>query len=418
MPTPEQETAQAQTVELPAPDYVEREGILFEVGEYPHQNFSMSAEELAAAVQHFQPVPIELQHYDSKGEPNILSGQLGEVIRARVSEDGRVLMGTTRIPGWLHRMFDGKPIKVSSVFTTHDKRLARVGLVRNPQIPTAAIFEAYAEFAGARHSTADQADMQSMHDLAVKQGAVCPQDKGVGTAQMSTQSFTAATTAIDIDTTPRTDSKQQGQKQKENKNMSFMDRLADFIKGVPSEELAAFTSGSSSSSGSSEDPTEPTGTSTTTTTITPSPAPDSKVAALEAQLAQQTAAFAKVQDERRVEKATAKADAYIAQGKALPHERATVIAAFTRAMQDDEKGASTVTFSDAEGKAQAVTRTQLVELQYQARPAHTLTEEQVVAFALPTSGDNKDSEQDHQKKVDALISVTSMGKAALNGKNN
>src|SRR5687767_819189 len=97
-------------------EYVEREGPIFEAGEYEHQQFSMTPEELQAAVAAFKPVDLELEHYDSEGMPNILSGKLGQLVEARLAEDGKTLMGRTRIPRWLHDLHQGEPIKVSSVF--------------------------------------------------------------------------------------------------------------------------------------------------------------------------------------------------------------------------------------------------------------------------------------------------------------
>src|SRR5688572_25333218 len=124
-------------------DYVEREGPIFEAGDYEHQQFSMTSDELQAAVAAFKPVDLELEHYDSQGMPNILSGKLGQVVEAWLGEDGQTLIGRTRIPRWLHDLHQGEPIKVSSVFRRGDKQLERVGLVLRPQIPTAAVFSAY-----------------------------------------------------------------------------------------------------------------------------------------------------------------------------------------------------------------------------------------------------------------------------------
>jgi hypothetical protein len=53
------------------------------------------------------------------------------------------------------------------------------------------------------------------------------------------------------------------------------------------------------------------------------------------------------------------------------------IAAFSQALEDDEKNQALVTFSDAEGKEQKATRSQILEAQYNARIPHGLTDEQI-----------------------------------------
>jgi len=68
------------------------------------------------------------------------------------------------------------------------KHLTGLALVLKPRIEDAVLMAAFsaadtvsipADFAGARHSATDKADMQTIHDIAAKQGAECPEtDKG------------------------------------------------------------------------------------------------------------------------------------------------------------------------------------------------------------------------------------------------
>src|SRR5687767_12844735 len=68
--------------ETPPPVYVRMQGKIFEVGDYPHKQFSLSEAEADKAIAQFAPVPADLEHM-----PTILDGKLG-VLR-RIWRDGK-----------------------------------------------------------------------------------------------------------------------------------------------------------------------------------------------------------------------------------------------------------------------------------------------------------------------------------------
>jgi hypothetical protein len=63
---------------------------------------------------------------------------------------------------------------VSATWDKATKTLCGLALVRTPRITDAALYSAFSEFAGRRHSKQDLADLQTIHDLVAGQGAICP----------------------------------------------------------------------------------------------------------------------------------------------------------------------------------------------------------------------------------------------------
>lgn len=388
--------AEVEVEQIPE-GYVERSGPIFEAGEYEDKAFSLSLDELQAAVSNFKPVELELEHYDTQGQPNILSGKLGRLVETHVGQDGKTLMGKTLIPEWLHKLYEGQPIKVSAVWRQADKVLERAGLVLNPRVPSAAIFTAYAQFAGQRHSAADLKDLQAIHDTAVKQGAVCAQTTATMTATQTTYA-------------------------KETRKMGVLDDIKALLSkhNVPFSEEGAGDTATPPESGQNENTettpaTNTTATSTTTkiTTTTPGQAADQA----DPEKAALFSRIERMEQQAREKDAQAFLQALITGGKLMPKDQGVALASFTRALEDDAKDPQVVTFSDAAGAEVKLSRTDLVKAQYEARPSHGLFGQHVpsVVFALPTQGGGEKSEfekarEDAQKFLDRNYASNGTGK--------
>jgi hypothetical protein len=147
-------------------DHVRRAGKIFECGDYPDKDFSLTEEEAAAAAAAFTPVPLDLEHL-----PTVLDNKLGRLVS--VEARGKELYGTVEMPDWLDSLLDDDSRRVSATWDRATKTLRGLALVRTPRITDAALYSAFSEFAGRRHSAQDLADLQTIHDLVTGQGAVC-----------------------------------------------------------------------------------------------------------------------------------------------------------------------------------------------------------------------------------------------------
>jgi hypothetical protein len=304
-------------------DFVIRRGKVFEVGEYPDKAFSLSADEARAAVA----APNDIEH-----RPSILDGKLGELRAVEMAEDGTGIVGSVAIPKWLNDTIGDAALKVSLAFDRATKRIAKNALVLNPRVADAALFGAYAEFAGRRHSADDQSSIQTIHDHAVKAGATCAAEMHGG----------------DMD---------------DAKKVTVFDTLKALFTGGDS---SAPVTPPATPPARAEEPavTDTTGTgAATAVNFTQSP----EYQAMQGELATMRA-------ERIKEKAEAFADAEIAAKRALPAERATLVAAFADAAEDDAAHPRTVTFS-ANGAETTGTRVDALRARHAARAPHALTEE-------------------------------------------
>ena len=113
-----------------------RTGKLFATGDYPDKNFSLTDEEMSAAVAAFMPVRNNLEH-----KPTILDGQLGELrsVECRGSE----LFGTVAVPAWLNTLLGSDPLKASLEWTRDTKQIVGNALVLNPRVADAHLVAAF-----------------------------------------------------------------------------------------------------------------------------------------------------------------------------------------------------------------------------------------------------------------------------------
>jgi hypothetical protein len=125
---------------------------------------------------------------------------------------------------------------------------------------------------------------------------------------------------------------------------------------------------------------------------------DPRVADLQAQIAASQAQIGAMQAQARERAASAFVASLVAAHKALPAEAATFAALHTQAAQDDARDGGT--------------RTATLETALNARPAHTLTQEQVGSQALIALTQQATTEDKDARKR-RLMGMTALGRAAL-----
>ena len=162
-----------------------RNAKIFQVGDYPDKNFSLTLAEAQEAAKSFIPVPVDLEHM-----PTVLSGKLGHLERLEVGDDGQIF-GSVSLPTWLNDALGDAMCNVSATWDRATKKLKGIALVTNPRISDAALMSAFvATFEGRRNSEADLRSLQAAHDHLHALGAECPPP--------------AATTTTDSNSTPIT----------------------------------------------------------------------------------------------------------------------------------------------------------------------------------------------------------------------
>lgn len=173
-------------------------GRLFQAGEYPDVAFAMTPAELYQTIQGFlEPVPFDLEHKPLFLAGTDLTGMFGQVEAVWADDDW--MMARARKPRWLHQIMP--ETQVSATFSREDKSLIGAAWTATPRVNGAELVAAFAKslpdgvsddtgafqlfipnstFAGTRHDTpSGQMVMQRIHNAAVSGGAVC---KRVGMA--------------------------------------------------------------------------------------------------------------------------------------------------------------------------------------------------------------------------------------------
>lgn len=395
-------------------ELVIREGVLFEAGDYPDKQFSMTPEELLAATADFSPVPVGLEHV-----PNVLDGKLGEVREIWLDDDGVSLRGRVALPKWLDDVVPEDQRKVSAEWNRATKRMEKLDLVLEPRVAGAALFAAFA----ARHDTPNgQYAIQELHDLAARHGAVCNPPAQMASKHEAKAIQSAHDLAVEHGAQCAAMPK-PGMRPapyfsvREDKQRSLVMKITEFFSrwmaaGAPEEvepaQLAALTGAPA----------------------TPNVVPFAQPAAQpSAELDQLRKELAAEKAKRVAAEAAAFADARIQDKRALPAEREAIIAAFTQATMDDASH-GVVTFSD--GRTQS--RVSQLEALFSARPQHVLTTEHIDPNAdvrvlvnqtqttppLPNGEGNTGNGQvvqmsDERRKK--LLEMTAIGRAALSARN-
>lgn len=412
-----------------------RRGKLFEAGEYPDKAYAMTPEELLAAVADFQPVALDLEH-----TPTVLDGKLGELRAVELGEDGWSLYGTVALPRWLDEQLGGE-CKVSCTWDRERKTLQKLALVNEPRVSDAAIMAAFA--AQTRHDTADgQSTLQYIHDQAARAGAICDvnnarrsPDDVLPTAFKSQHEAGALQQIHDLATThgARCSALSADGARLSAAVAAFVSKrhsTADAADIQQIHDLAArqgadcATKGATMSEQTSrwdqfkawltgeDGQSAPFATTVTTEakTATP-PAESAETQALRERLAA-------LEAERIADRAVAFAEAEIRAARALPAERAALVAAYTQAALDDQALGGQVTFAVG-ADTKSGTRVEALTALCGARQPHQLTTEfvrqregvGVVANTARTTGSAEQPMSEERRRE--LLSKLPEGRAIL-----
>ncbi|MCX6374537.1 MAG: hypothetical protein NTU88_00605 [Armatimonadetes bacterium] len=120
---------------------MEKDAKIFEAGEYPDKEITISEDDLDGIIENFTEVPVKVEHTDSPLDP------LGTV--KRIWRRGKELFARLAFPSDLAAFLERRGIKKLSVALHKDPlRLAEVSLVLSPRVPSAAMFGQKAEVNG------------------------------------------------------------------------------------------------------------------------------------------------------------------------------------------------------------------------------------------------------------------------------
>lgn len=110
-------------------------GPLFEVGEYPEKNFSLTEAEADAAIAAFTPVPMNSEHHDDATfHGAALKGAWGQI--EKIWRDGKQIMAQYNVPGWLAGAVRDKGIKLktSAEWDRNTKQLVAAAWTLKPYL--------------------------------------------------------------------------------------------------------------------------------------------------------------------------------------------------------------------------------------------------------------------------------------------
>lgn len=326
-----------QSDEVIFSDHIVRNGKIFEAGEYKDKAFSITEDELAAAVAGFSPCDVDYQHVSGP-----LDGQLGKLEKVWIGDDKKSLFGSVSLPKWLDDILPIK--KVSATWDRAKKTIRGLALVTNPRVTDAAVMAA---FAGSRHSTADLKDLQSIHDILVKHGVSCATDvEYKETEEMALDQAKLLTSITETMTT-----------------------LLDRQNAETAPVNAAFAS-------------------------------DPAFKEMREQLDDLRKERAKERAFRIQTEAIAFARDEIRESRALPSEEDVIVAAYAQAALDDVALPAQVSFAVA-GVQTSGTRVDALKAMYAARKPHTLTGEQIKPPVKPegTQSNNEVPSDEEKRKL-------------------
>jgi hypothetical protein len=396
--------------------HIERTGLLFRCGDYASHDFSLTAEEMAAAVAAFAPVPIELSH-----TPTVLDGKLGELVA--VEQRGDVLYGTARLPEWLDGLLDEGKRKVSVVWDRATKRITRLGIVPSPRVTDAVLMAAFAAAnppapaARRARTAAATAHLQQIHDAAArydpstcggeasmsgacpgcKADPVRPEDRNPKTFQHKAihgihdlavhHGADCPGGAASMSTTPP-GGRFRPMSWIKKLNHAMFGAQADEIgvdPDVTEDEARAMFTALGNLDGAAVAPAVVVEKPATEAPPAKAPTPEEAAAAfaasplykdMQAKIAAMEARVEADRIARLVIDAENFAAAEIKDGRWLPTDRYNLMAAFTIASEDDRRANKEVTFS-AGAEQKKGSRVDLLKALVAARPAHALFGEHV-----------------------------------------
>lgn len=396
-----------------ADEYVTWRGKIFEAGQYPDKAFDISPEEIDVAIEQFTAQHLDLEHI-----PTVLSGKLGALTAVHPGDDGWSLYGEARVPKWLDTVLPADERKVSATWNRTTKQLEGLALVIDPRVADAAL-ASYAAFAKRHDTPHGQMAMQDLHDTSARHGAVCSS----ANAQMASRhEASAIQQAHDLAVThgaacastsgPKGPAMYSGAEASQRKGGSIMSWLNDLFK-VAKEAPADFDAEAAFSA------MKPTATLISGETLTQATTPAAQYSAGPSAAEQERdsikAELARLKAERIAEQAAAFATKYIeTEHRAHVAERDAIVAAYTIAAQDDiSYGQATFANGTTTSRVAALAR------QYDARPAHQLTVEQLVPGMQALFNQATTPDPDARNRpldragVVALMEQTSLGRQAL-----
>jgi len=416
--------------------------LLFEAGDYPDKGFAITPEELAAAAAASGPVPFNIEH-SSAGAHAATEGLFGGILRQWIDpEDPKRLRGEVAIPLPLDEKLATKAPSLE--FARDTKKIVGAALTYKPRVSEAALMSAaitfseahfaFSEthFANTRHNTPEgQMAIQNIHDTAARAGAVCDRTNTAisNTAAMSSQHEATtiqkihdlaadhgatcskgdapvwAKLAFSQSACPKPASPKSA---KGEKSMSLKDTLKALFSsaGVPDADIEAHLTSEAVAEFSA-------------------PAPGMNETE-KAQFSALVADNARLKAVAIAKDAAAFADKAVADNRAYPAERASLIALFTQAAHDDAVSPATVTFStakDAAGKETPITGSRVEALTFAvgSRPAHGLTSEQIQTAAFSggtvlTPRTGTDEAEKINDQVNRLLASTDVGRKIASDK--
>lgn len=421
---------------------VYRGGLIFRAGDYPDKKFSMTPDDVRAAVDAFvDAVQCDIQH-----ESTVLDGRVGELVAVECSENGEELHGIVAVPKWLDDVLPHR--KVSTTWDIETKELVGLAWVRSPRVKDAALLSAFAwsqsdeeppadhalsaieVLFAKRHDTHEgQGTIQAIHDVSARGGAVC---KRPGKGNMASGHENKAIQKIhDM-------SAEHGAtcSEKSNDSHSFpyfsLDRFKTKSKEAKVSKLSDFQKNVlaflSENPGEGEEATPAAPVAPVTTAVADQPV-DKALFAAERQRAEDAgrqvvelrAALANMTAERIKERAVAFADKVIIEKKAFPAERESIIADFMQRASDD---ASVGVVKMADGNT--TTRVDQMSALFDARPKHMMDEETIigtlsavraVANNLQTVSATAPGAKMSDERREELLGMTELGKQVLTEKN-
>jgi len=113
---------------------IEREGLIFVAGDYPDKQVSVTEDDLDEVVKNFKPVDVDIEHSSTP-----FDGILGTL--SKVYKKGKELWGTFSFEDVAWRLIEKAGAKKCSVsYNPELKTLTGIGLVKNPRVKSAQIF--------------------------------------------------------------------------------------------------------------------------------------------------------------------------------------------------------------------------------------------------------------------------------------
>lgn len=389
---------------------VVRRGKISEAGSYPDKGIELTPEDFALAAEQFAPVPIEVEHM-----PSVFDGKLGQLRRVWLADDGWSLEGEVEIPTWLDRILAAGERKVSAVWNRDEKQIAGLGLVRDPRIPDAVFEAAFSAFAKRHDTHAGQAALQDLHNLASRYGATCRQGNvGMASAHENNaiqQIHDLATEhgavcdqikTIQGANSPALAFSADAPATREVKRMSARGFFAGLLGGA--RDAGVIGEADSAFDAAVPDVRAPVAAMSA-----------SVDAAQSAEIERLRIELARAKAERLQVEAAAFADREIAEHRAYPAERESIIALFAQAVADDDTHGLVSFANGSQGG-----RLDLVRSLFAMRPPHELTQERVrtetaatVFSAQPTTSRAGEAAELKEDERERLLALTATGRQLL-----